>query len=134
MNDVFVKYDSVALGGAIGVMVGFAVFLATGILLVQGGGNVGETLALMGNYFAGYDVTWAGSIIGSLWGYAFGFVIGFVTAVAINVTVSIHFGKLLRRLGVPEGTLGLFYGALSGAVAGFVLSSIYNLIVAFRIR
>ena len=106
LNDVFAKYDPVALGGAIGVMIGFAVFLATAILLVQGGENVGETLALLGNYFPGYDVTWAGSLIGSLWGGIFGFVVGFVTAVAINVTVSIHLGKLLRRLGVLEGSLG----------------------------
>lgn len=106
LNDVFAKYDPVALGGAVGAMIGFAVFLATAILLVQGGENVGETLALLGNYFPGYEVTWAGSVIGSLWGAAFGFVIGFAIAVAINVTVSIHLGKLLRRLGVLEGSLG----------------------------
>ena len=87
-------------------MIGFAVFLTTAILLVQGGENVGETLALLGNYFPGYDISWAGSLVGSFWGGAFGFVIGFVTAVAINVTVSIHLGKLLRRLGVLEGSLG----------------------------
>lgn len=106
LNDAFAKYDPVALGGALGVMIGFVVLLATAILLVQGGENVGETLALLGNYLPGYDVTWAGSIMGSLWGGAFGFVIGFVTAVAINVMVSIHLGKLLRRLGVMERSLG----------------------------
>ena len=87
-------------------MLGFVVFLATAGLLLKGGEDVGVTLALLGNYFPGYDVTWAGSLMGALWGAIFGYLIGFIIAVAINVTVSIHLGKLLRRLGVLDGSIG----------------------------
>jgi protoporphyrinogen oxidase len=106
LNDVFAKYDPVALGGALGTMLGFLVLLATAGLLLKGGEDAGATLALLGNYFPGYDVTWAGSLVGALWGSIFGYIIGFVIAVAINITVSIHLGKLLRRLGVLDGPIG----------------------------
>lgn len=106
LNDVFAKYDPVALGGALGTMIGLMVFLATAGLLLRGGEDVGATLALLGNYFPGYDITWAGSLIGALWGAIFGYLIGFSIAVAINVTVSIHVGKLLRRLGVLDESIG----------------------------
>lgn len=106
LNDAFARYDPVALGGAIGTMLGFVVFLATAGLLLKGGEDAGATLALLGNYFPGYNVTWAGSLVGALWGSIFGYIIGFVIAVGINVTVSIHLGKLLRRLGVLDGPIG----------------------------
>ena len=106
LNEVFAKYDPVALGVAVGTMLGLFVFLATASLLLKGGENVGQNLALLGNYFIGYEVTWSGSFIGFLWGTGTGYVIGFLTAICINIVVSIHLGKLLKRLGVVDETYG----------------------------
>ena len=69
---------------------GIGLFLLTAWLLIKGGQNVGSHLQLLGNYFPGYAVTWAGSL------------------------------------------LGLFYGALVGGTAGWVVGAIYNKVVAFR--
>ncbi len=106
LNEAFAKYDPVALGSALGILFGAVVFLATAGLLIRGGENIGQHLALLGNYFIGYDVTWSGSLVGLLWGAASGYVIGFITAIAINITVSIHLNRLLRRLGVMNETYG----------------------------
>ena len=106
LNEVFAKYDPVALGGARGLIFGCLVFLATAALLLAGGENVGQNLALLGNYFPGYTVTWFGALAGFLWGAAAGYIIGFITAMSINVTVSIHLGKLLKRLGNVDETYG----------------------------
>lgn len=102
LNEAFAKYDPVALGGAVGTIFGLVVFLATASLLLQGGEKVGQHLALLGNYFPGYDVTWFGSLIGFLWGALSGYVVGFVTAISINIVVSIHLAKLFRRLNLMD--------------------------------
>lgn len=104
LNDAFAKYDPVALGTALGTIFGLFTFLATAALLLQDGANVGHHLALLGNYFLGYDVTWTGALIGMVWGFGAGFVIGFGTAVAINVVVAIHLGMLLKRLAEMGGS------------------------------
>jgi len=75
--------------GAVG---GVAVFTATAWLLIRGGRVVGPHLALLGNYFPGYSVTWPGAF------------------------------------------LGFFYGALCGAVGGWCVTWIYNLVVDLRHR
>jgi protoporphyrinogen oxidase len=100
LQKAFAKYDPVALGAAVGTLLGSAVFLATAALLLRGGDHVGPTLSRLGSYFLGYDATWLGAFVGFGWGAATGFVIGMATAFAINLTVSIHLARLLRRLGV----------------------------------
>jgi hypothetical protein len=63
---------------------GFAIFLATIILLVKGGEVVGPHLALLGQFFIGYQVTFAGSIIGLLYGFGLGFIMGYIIATLYN--------------------------------------------------
>ena len=104
LNKVFAKYDPVALGGAFAALLGTLVFLATASLLLKGGDNVGHNLALLGNYFLGYDVSWLGSFIGFLWGTAAGYLLGFCTALCINITITLHLSKLLKRLDLIDQT------------------------------
>jgi hypothetical protein len=100
LTAAFAKYDPLALGIAVGTVCGATVFLATAILLLRGGENVGRTLSLLANYFLGFEVTWVGAVIGLAWGGLGGFCIGVVTAFGINTTVSIHLARLFKRLGI----------------------------------
>lgn len=99
LADAFSKYDPVALGAAVGVLEGLALFLLTAILVVKGGTDVGLHLSLIGNYIPGYSVSWPGAFVGLLLGGAGGFVFGFVMALVINATVAINLSRLLKRLG-----------------------------------
>lgn len=63
---------------------GLGLFLATVWLLVRGGPNVGEHLELLANYFPGYRVSWAGSLLGLVYGALVGAVAGYSLAWIYN--------------------------------------------------
>ena len=63
---------------------GLGLFLATVWLVMQGGRNVGEHLGLLSNYFPGYSVSWAGSLLGLVYGALLGGVIGYSLAWIYN--------------------------------------------------
>src|SRR5882762_9747317 len=86
----FAKLDKVALGLAAGIMGGLGLFLATVFLLIKGGNPVGPNLALLGQYFIGYTVTWKGSLIGLAYGSVCGFILGWSTAFLRNLFVAIY--------------------------------------------
>jgi len=71
-----VRLNALVQGVAVGAVTGLGVFVATVWLLLKGGTPVGPHLALLGQYFLGYSVSWSGSIVGLLWGFGFGFAIG----------------------------------------------------------
>lgn len=76
------RLNSKAWGAAMGLLAGLTLFLATIVLVLKGGENVGEHLGLLSVYLPGYRVTIVGSIIGFVYmfviGYALGRIIGFV--------------------------------------------------------
>jgi uncharacterized transporter YbjL len=84
----FAKVDAIALGIACGIVTSGAVFIATVVLLLKGGMQVGRNLSLLSQYFMGYSVTWSGAVIGAVYGLFLGFVIGWILAFVRNVTVS----------------------------------------------
>jgi len=53
-----------------------------------GGTVVGPHLALLGQFFIGYDVTFRGSLIGLGWGAATGFVLGYAVSTLYNRVVA----------------------------------------------
>lgn len=67
-----------------GLVGGTGLFLATVWLLIQGGDPVGPHLALLGNYFPGYVVTWTGSLIGFAYGALVGAIVGGSLALLYN--------------------------------------------------
>ncbi len=77
IQTVFAKIDPVAMGVALGTTSGFFIFLATAILILQGGPAVGPNLSLLGNYLYGFTVTWNGALVGLLEGGLAGFAIGY---------------------------------------------------------
>lgn len=98
MHQAFARYDPVALGGALGTVAGLGLFLATVVLLVQGGTPLGPNLSLLGNYFLGYAVSWPGAWIGLLEAGTFGAGFGYALGHLLNLVVGIERRALERRI------------------------------------
>ena len=75
------------LGIVLGIIVGLGIFIATNFLILKGGEVVGPHLALLGNFFPFYRVTFLGSIIGFGYGLLTGYVAGFIIATIYNQVV-----------------------------------------------
>lgn len=75
------------LGIVLGIIFGLGIFVATNFLILKGGAVVGPHLALLGNFFLGYRVTFLGSIIGFGYGLLTGYVAGFIIATIYNQVV-----------------------------------------------
>ena len=84
------KLDGTALGIAIGLLFGIAVFLTTNFLIFKGGDEIGPNLALLGQFFIGYEVSFSGSLIGAIYGLISGFIIGWLIATLRNLALSIY--------------------------------------------
>jgi hypothetical protein len=56
-------------GIALGFLAAVGLFFATIILVLRGGPNMGQHLAMLSVYLPGYSVSWTGAFIGA--GYAF---------------------------------------------------------------
>ncbi len=76
----FAHLDKVALGGAFGIVSGALVWIATVVLLLRGGPNMGYHLSRLGHFLPGYSVSWGGAFLGLLEGAVIGFAVGFVFA------------------------------------------------------
>lgn len=76
------------LGLVFGLIFGVGLFAMTAILLIENGPNTGYHLGLLGNYFIGYEVTWAGAFVGFLWAFGVGAVIGWSIGILYNRIVA----------------------------------------------
>jgi len=90
-----VKLDSAVFGLIFGLILGIIIFIATNWLVMAGGhvnpqGKViiGPHLALLGQFFIGYKVTFLGSIIGFIYGFATGSILGTLIAWFYNKIVN----------------------------------------------
>jgi hypothetical protein len=92
----FARYDRLALGAAVGIVAGVGLFLATALVLLRAPGDPGRVLSLLGQYLAGYEVSWAGAAIGLLGAGAAGFAFGWLLAWMINGLIGWE-ELLLRR-------------------------------------
>ncbi len=94
------RVDGIALGVSLGTVFGVLICLATVVLVFKGGDVIGPNLALLSQYFIGYDVTYPGSLVGLLYGFVFGFVVGWLIAFLRNNVLSayLHVLKLKRTL------------------------------------
>lgn len=73
-----------AWGITLGSLLGGGLFLATIILVIKGGQNVGAHLSLLSNYFPGYRVTVLGSFIGFVYGFVIGYGVGRIIGTVYN--------------------------------------------------
>jgi hypothetical protein len=82
--------DPWLFGIASGLLAGLGIFAATNWLVLKGGEVPGQHLALLGQYFIGYRVTFVGSWIGLVYGFATGFGSGCFLAVTYNTLVRLR--------------------------------------------
>jgi hypothetical protein len=87
LRAAFARLDPVALGLSVGVVCGFGLFLATAALLIKGGDVIGPRLALLNHYLIGYQVTWAGALVGLVEAAVVGYVIGYICARLHNLLI-----------------------------------------------
>jgi hypothetical protein len=82
---LFARAHKRALGVAVGLTVGGAVFLLTvlHVALELDGLQIG----LLNQYFYGYRVSWSGAFIGLWWGFVTGFIAGWMLGFVHNFTV-----------------------------------------------
>ena len=84
------RLNALVHGLVAGFVVGVGIFLATNWLVLKGGNVVGPHLALLGQFFVGYKVTFLGSLIGLAYGFFAGFVIGYFVASTYNWLVNLR--------------------------------------------
>ena len=98
----FARYDTVALGVAVGSVAGLVLFLATLALLLRGGQVFSPMLSLIGNYLIGYHVTWTGAVLGLAEGFVGGFLFGYLIARAINAVTRMEEMAFRRQAEMAE--------------------------------
>jgi hypothetical protein len=92
-----VRLNAKIHGIVTGLVAGLGLFIATNWLVLKGGKEVGKHLALLGQFFVGYRVTFLGSFIGFAYAFACGFAVGYSLAWIYNWMVD------LRERG-PQGS------------------------------
>jgi len=78
------RFNATVQGLVCGILLGGAIFFATNWLILRGGETVGPHLALLGQFFLGYQVSFFGSLIGLGYGFVTGFIAGYLVATLYN--------------------------------------------------
>ena len=84
------RVRSVLLGLVFGLTAGAALFIATAFLLIKGGDHVGTHLALLGQFFPGYAVTWLGAVVGFVYAFVVGFAAGWLVGWVYNTVLGLR--------------------------------------------
>lgn len=87
------RLNAAIYGLVAGLVAGLGLFVATNWLVLKGGEVVGPNLSLLGQFFIGYRVTFAGSIVGFLYASVCGFVVGYFVARVYNWLVELREGR-----------------------------------------
>lgn len=75
------------LGFIFGVIAALGIFAATNWLVLKGGDQIGPHLGLLGQFFIGYSVTFAGSFIGAIYAFALGYLSGLFVGWIYNAVI-----------------------------------------------
>ena len=65
-----------AWGIGLALVLAVGLFVATNVLVLKGGSDVGPHLRLLSVYFPGYSVTFVGSAIGFVYAFVLGYAVG----------------------------------------------------------
>lgn len=77
-----------AWGIAFGLLLGIGLFVATNVLVLKGGDNVGQHLRMLAVFFPGYGVSFVGSIIGFVYAFVLGYALGRLIGTVYNRLVA----------------------------------------------
>lgn len=78
------RLNAQAWGMSFGVLLGLGLFVATVVLVLKGGENVGAHLSLLSVYFPGYRVSWPGAFLGFVYAFVLGYALGRVVGTVYN--------------------------------------------------
>lgn len=92
----FAPLHKAAFGAAFGAACGLLVFAAT-VVSVWRDPEQRLPLYLLGQYFTGYSVSWAGALIGAAWAGFVGFVFGWFTAFCRNLIIALSLFVIRTR-------------------------------------
>lgn len=84
LQHTLLRLNGRAWGIAMGLLFGLGLFIATNILVVKGGPEVGPHLGLLGVFLPGYRVTFLGSIIGFIYMFVIGYAVGRLIGTVYN--------------------------------------------------
>ena len=104
---VFPKLHPTALGLSVGIVAGIALFIATWISVLQGSGDPNTNLALLNQFFPGYQLSALGSFLGLLYGFISGFIIGWSYAFLRNAATAFYVSSNYRS--AQQGALRQFF-------------------------
>ena len=93
----FARLDPLALGVALATVCGSVLWVATAVLLLRGGTEVGYHLQRLAYYLSGYTVTWPGAFLGLVEAGFVGFVLGGAAALLWNVYHRAFLGLVIAR-------------------------------------
>jgi hypothetical protein len=89
LQAALVRLNARAWGIAMGLLLGGGLFIATNVLVVKGGENVGQHLQLLRVFLPGYSVTFLGSLVGFIYLFVLGYILGRFVGVVYNKMVEL---------------------------------------------
>ncbi len=87
LHSAVLRLNGRAWGIAFGLLLGIGLFIATNLLVLKGGENVGQHLRMLAVFFPGYGVSFVGSIIGFVYAFVLGYAIGRLVGLVYNSLV-----------------------------------------------
>lgn len=84
------RLNARAWGIAAGLLFGGGLFVATIVLVVQGGPHMGQHLILLRAYLPGFSVSVGGSFIGFIYGFVIGYALGRIIGTVYNRLVAMR--------------------------------------------
>lgn len=89
LSAALVRLNARAWGIAMGLLLGGGLFLATNVLVLKGGPDVGAHLRLLRVFLPGYSVTFLGSLVGFVYLFVIGYVLGRFVGLVYNKMVEL---------------------------------------------
>ncbi len=90
VRHVVARIQASIMAFVMAVICGLIVFIATAVLLIKDGPNVGQHLQLLGQFFPGYQVSWIGSFVGFFYGAIIGAIAGWLIGIIYNLIVDLR--------------------------------------------
>ena len=84
MQTTLLRLNARAWGIAIGLLLGLGLFIATIVLVLRGGPEVGPHLSLLAVFLPGYSVSVRGAFIGFAYAFFFGYALGRLIGLVYN--------------------------------------------------
>ncbi len=84
LNAAILRINGRAWGIAFGLLLGLGLFVATNVLVLKGGVDVGKHLKLLAVFFPGYSVSFVGSIVGFIYAFVLGYGLGRLIGLVYN--------------------------------------------------